>query len=205
MRARITTWVAAAALAAGSALAAAPATAANGNTSLAEVLAADGNKMDRNWRDFDIVDRAVLRVLNKKPGSPVAVLANGDAALTAFIPTDRAFQRLVKNLGGGKLKSELKVWRAVKAATGNVDTLEAILLFHVVPGSTIDYATAEGADGTVLNTALGQSLTVKVIGHKVKLRDAGAPNPRVIRGLSDINAGNPQIAHGINRVLLPAT
>jgi hypothetical protein len=48
-----------------------------GNTSLAEVLAADGNRFDHNWQDFDIVDRAVRTVLRAKPDSAVGVLAKG--------------------------------------------------------------------------------------------------------------------------------
>ncbi len=32
-----------------------------GTTSLTEVLAADGNRYDRNWEDFDIVEKAVPR------------------------------------------------------------------------------------------------------------------------------------------------
>ena len=78
---------------------------ASGTTSLAEVLAADGNRFDRNRHDFDIVDRAVRTVLKAKPNSPVGVLANGKDALTAFLPTDRAFRRLVRDLTGATCPS----------------------------------------------------------------------------------------------------
>jgi hypothetical protein len=83
-----------------------PATAAPGTRSLATVLDADGNKFDRSGNDFDIVDRAVRVVLKNKPESPVAVLADGDVRVTAFVPTDRAFFRLVKDLTGTAPESE---------------------------------------------------------------------------------------------------
>src|SRR5215218_9362285 len=95
--------LAAAALAvavAGSALAApaqaqpASEAAQRGNTSLAEVLGADGRKFDQKWGDFDIVEAAAFAVLDAKPKSPVGLLAAGSERLTAFVPTDKAFRAL---------------------------------------------------------------------------------------------------------------
>lgn len=204
MSKRITALLATGALAAGGALAAAPAVAAPGTTSLASVLAADGNRFDRNWDDFDIVDRAVNRVLAKKPGSAVAVLADGDTAVTAFIPSDRAFRRLVFDLAGARLEGERGVWRAVKGVA-DTDTLETILLYHVVPGATVTYQQARRADGAALATAAdGATVEVKVV-KRVSLIDADTDdkNARVIVPARNINRGNAQIAHGINRVLRP--
>ena len=196
----------AAALAA-TALVAAPAQAAaapKGSTSLAEVLAADGNRLDRNWDDFDLVEKAVYAVLEAKPDSPVAVLADGDTALTAFVPTDRAFRRLVHDLTGERKARERGVLRAV-TSVADADTLEAVLLYHVVPGATITYFQARNADGARLETALGSKLRVNVVDAKVRLKDRDRDdlNPQVIRSLKNLNKGNKQIAHGINRVLRP--
>jgi uncharacterized surface protein with fasciclin (FAS1) repeats len=201
---RLTAFATAAATAlAGTVLAAAPAQAA-GTTSLAEVLAADGNRLDRNWDDFDIVEKAVYAVLEAKPDSPVAVLADGDTRLTAFVPTDRAFRRLVRDLTGDTKARERGVLRAV-TKVADADTLEAVLLYHVVPGATVTYRQAERADGARLTTALGPKIRVNVVGHKVRLKDRDRDdlNPQVIRKLKDLNKGNKQIAHGINRVLRP--
>src|SRR5687768_16283231 len=78
---------------------AAPAESARaGNTSLAEVLAADGQKLDKNWEDFDLVEAAVYAVLDAKPSSPVGLLADGKTRLTAFVPTDQAFRSFVKDI-----------------------------------------------------------------------------------------------------------
>jgi uncharacterized surface protein with fasciclin (FAS1) repeats len=183
----------------------APAVAAPGTTSLAEVLAADGNRFDRNHHDFDIVDRAVRTVLTAKPDSPVALLAKGNRRATAFIPTDRAFMRLVKSLTGSAPKSEKRTFRAV-ASVADVDTLEAILLYHVVPGTTITSDEAAKADGAALTTAQGGAVRVNVRpGGRIFLRDLDrdARNPEVRPGLLDINRGDKQVAHGINRVLRP--
>ena len=196
--------VAAGALASAAVIGAAPAQAApTGTTSLAEVLAADGNKLDGSWDDFDIVEKAVYAVLEAKPGSPVAVLADGDTALTAFVPTDRAFRKLVTDLTGDRKAGEKGVWRALK--TIDADTIETVLLYHVVPGATIRYAQAKAADGAKLDTAQGGTLKVNVVGDHVRLRDADKDDKdaTVIRAAKNINKGNVQIAHGVDRVLRP--
>ncbi|MET0768178.1 MAG: fasciclin domain-containing protein [Aeromicrobium sp.] len=178
---------------------------ARGTTSLAAVLAADGAGYDRNWSDYDILDKAVRTVLAAKPDSPVAVLADGKVALTAFLPKDVAFRRLVFDLTGRKLSKERSVFR-VLSEVADVDTLEAVLLYHAVPGATITYRQAQKANGATLDTALsGADIRVAVRRGAVHLRDDD-PNdrdPRVIPTSSDINKGNRQIAHGINRVLRP--
>jgi uncharacterized surface protein with fasciclin (FAS1) repeats len=177
-----------------------------GTRSLAAVLTADKNGFDRNGRDFDILTAAVLAVLKAKPSSPVAVLADGKTALTAFIPNDLAFERLVADLQGSRrLPSERKAFTAV-AGLG-INTVEAVLLYHVVPGATIDKRAALRSDGAKLKTAAGSSITVDVTGcwwwRQVKLIDADRNdrNPRVVA--FNINKGNRQIAHAINRVLRP--
>lgn len=176
-----------------------------GTRSLATVLAADGNRFDHNWGDFDIVHRAVTTVLSAKPGSDVAVLTKGNKRVTAFLPTDRAFRRLVEDLTGQRKKTEKAVFATV-AKSFDVDTIESVLLYHVVPGATITYAQARKADGASLATALeGASITVKKRDGQVKLRDLDpdAGNAWVLKFASDINKGNKQIAHGISRVLRP--
>jgi uncharacterized surface protein with fasciclin (FAS1) repeats len=189
------------------AVAAAPATAGEknklGDRSLATVLAADSG-FDKNPRDFDILEAAVLAVLAAKPDSPVGVLADGKVRLTAFAPTDAAFRHLTADLTGKRIKSERKVFTTLAGAAG-IDTIEAVLLYHVVPGATITYKQALKADGAKLQTALGATIKVKVRGKRVILvdKDKDARNPRVIIPLRNINKGNKQIAHGIDRVLRP--
>ncbi len=177
-----------------------------GTTSLAEVLAADGSDFDKNWKDFDILDAAVTAVLADDEDSAVAVLADGKTKLTAFAPTDKAFRMLVKDLSGKTYKSESRVvsWLAENAG---LDTIETVLLYHVVPGAPITAAQAVEADGAELTTAQGGTIEVKVKGSGKRAQvvlvdqDHDDWNPAV--KTPDINKGNRQIAHGINRVLRP--
>ncbi|GAB3589208.1 hypothetical protein GCM10027446_00910 [Angustibacter peucedani] len=178
-----------------------------GTRSLAAVLAADGHSFDRNSNDYDVLDAAVTAVLTAKPSSPVAVLADGTVALTAFLPDDRAFRVLVHDLTGTWYRSESDVFAA--AATLGIDTIEAVLLYHVVPGATITYKQATRSDGATLATALaGADLTVKVRGRWCRFvslvdADPDAANAVVLPWARDINRGNRQIAHGISLVLRP--
>jgi hypothetical protein len=207
--------VTAAAVAASVASAPAPASASHtkpGERSLAKVLAKDGDRFDRNWYDFDIVDRAVRTVLGATNGqSAVGVLADGSTPLTAFLPTDRAFQNLVKDLTGSRPRTEKATFEAV-AGLG-VPTVEAVLLYHVVPGSTITYKQALRADGADLDTALTDANGDPVkLGVDVRYRffvflednNDTSRDARVMLFARDINKGNKQIAHGITQVLLPS-
>jgi hypothetical protein len=193
------------ALIAGAGLAAPPATASSGDRSLAALLTADGNTFDRNARDYDVVTEAVLAVLAAKPTSPVGVLADGSVPLTAFLPNDQAFRFLVKDLTGRWVRSEKAVFEAV-AGLG-IDTVETVLLYHVVPGVTITKAQARRSGGATLTTAQGGTIRVRVPFRSVPLvilkdADRNDADPFVVR--FNINKGNPQIAHGIALVLRPA-
>ncbi|WP_433723784.1 fasciclin domain-containing protein [Actinoplanes sp. CA-051413] len=178
-----------------------------GTKSLAAVLTADKSGFDRNSKDFDVLTAAVLAVLDAKPASPVKVLTDGTVALTAFVPNDGAFRQLAKEVSKSrKLPSEKAAFTTV-AGLG-INTVEAVLLYHVVPGATIDRKAALKADRAKLTTAAGATVTVDVYrswwrSKKVALIDADRNdrNPRV--AAFDINKGNKQIAHAIDRVLRP--
>lgn len=184
------------------------ANASEGNTSLAAVLTSNPAKFDKNWGNYNIVTAAVLAVLEAKPNSAVSALTNGDVALTAFIPTDRAFRKLVFDLTGTRPATERATFNAV-AGLG-IDTIEQVLLYHVVVGPAIDSSAALSANGAKLQTAAGTGAKNRIevrVYPKVPaiwLRDTNTmlKNPRVILSQVDINKGNKQIAHGINRVLM---
>ena len=188
---------------------AAPAKGKAGTTSLAEVLTSDKNTFDKNRDDFDILTEAALAVIAAKPDSPVALLADGKTRLTVFAPTDRAFRLLALDLTEKRIRSEKKVFETLVDAAG-VDTIESILLYHVVPGATLTSGKVLKADGSRLTTAMGARFQVRIKqtehgGVKVKLRDKDrdSRNPRAILGSLDINKGNRQVAHAIDRVLRP--
>jgi hypothetical protein len=187
---------------------AAATTSPTGTRSLAAVLTSDGDRFDRNWYDYDIVTEAVLAVLKAKPDSPVGLLTKGDVPLTAFLPNDRAFQVLAADLTGRWYGSESAVFDALAGAVG-IDALEAVLLYHVVPGGPIPASTALRSDGAALATALpGTSITVDVLSARYKLirlvdNDRNDLDPLVNPRALDLNAGNRQLAHGIVLVLRP--
>jgi uncharacterized surface protein with fasciclin (FAS1) repeats len=189
------------------ALVAAPAAQAAdmGEKSLASVLNVGKAKFDKNHKDYDIVTKAAEAVLAAKPDSAVAVLADGTTAVTAFIPNDRAFMNLASALTGNKVRTEAGAFKAV-AGLG-IDTVETVLLYHVVPGATILSGDALKANGARLDTAVdGKVIRVKVTSTPSIILGDYSPklkNPRVILSQVDINEGNMQVAHGIDAVLLP--
>lgn len=181
-------------------------TSPTGTRSLAAVLTADGNQFDGNWSDYDIVTEAVLAVLANKPSSPVGLLTDGTVPLTAFIPNDRAFQLLVADLSGSWLRSEKAVFDAV-AGLG-IDTVETVLLYHVIPGATLTSKQAAAANGATLTTAQGGTIGVRVYSKRLPLiqlrdKDRNDVDPFLNPWGLNINKGNKQIAHGITFVLRP--
>jgi len=179
---------------------AAPAFAKQGTKPLSEVLV-DSNTFDSNGRDYDIVTEAVLAVLKAKPTSAVSVLTDGNVRATAFVPQDRAFFPLVETLTGSKPANEQAAFEAV--ASLGIDTVETVLLYHVVPNATIGAKKALKSNNAMLETAQGGTITVKVKKGTIRLKDNDPDlrDPRVVA--PNINKGNKQIAHGIDRVLLP--
>jgi uncharacterized surface protein with fasciclin (FAS1) repeats len=187
-------------------LAAPAAQAADGTTSLASVLKAGQAKFDKDFADYDILTKAVEAVLAAKPNSPVKVLADGNTAVTAFIPNDQAFINLASALTGKKVATESAAFKAV-AGLG-IPTVEQVLQYHVVPGPAILSEAALKANGAKLKTALdGKTVGVRVNTSvpSITLVDKATklPNPKVILTQVDINKGNKQVAHGIDAVLLP--
>jgi uncharacterized surface protein with fasciclin (FAS1) repeats len=196
---------ASAALVAGTAAGAPAAQAMDGNTSLASVLNVGNAKFDKSNNDFDILTKAAEAVLAAKPNSPVALLADGDTALTVFAPTDKAFKNLASALAGHTIKNESDAFDAV-AGLG-IDTVETVLLYHVIPGATIESPDALEANGTVLATAAEGKNTKVLVSDapSIRLRDYAPKfkNAQVILSAVDINKGNKQIAHAVDAVMLP--
>jgi uncharacterized surface protein with fasciclin (FAS1) repeats len=209
MKRRVSAVLAASALALTAVQATAPAASAKaiGEDSLAGVLTSDGDQFDKNKNDFDIVTEAALAVIGAKPDSPVGLLADGSQRLTVFAPTDQAFRLLVKDLTGQTIKSEKKIFDSLVELAG-VDTIETVLLYHVVPGKTLTSNKVLKADGAKLTTAQGGKVKVDVkmkpsLSITLKDRDKNDQDPKVVLKALDINKGNKQVAHGIDRVLRP--
>jgi uncharacterized surface protein with fasciclin (FAS1) repeats len=208
MKRRLSAVLATSALALGAVQATAPAANAKavGEDSLAALLTSDGDQFDKNAKDFDILTEAALAVVAAKPGSPVALVADGSKRATAFAPTDQAFRLLLKDLTGQTVKSEKKVFDTLVAAAG-VDTIEDVLLYHVVVGKTLTSGKVLKANGATIKMANGKSVKVKIQKNPLRItlkdRDKNDQDPKVILKALDLNKGNKQVAHGIDRVLRP--
>jgi uncharacterized surface protein with fasciclin (FAS1) repeats len=153
---------------------------------------------------------------------PDLVAAASDPAqtLTAFLPNDKAFRKLVDELNGKKKapKTEQATFDQLVELVG-LPTIKFVLTYHLVPAK-ISAAAAAGSDGAVLPTLAGAGfdITVKVEGGYEHGDDDEGENEDIEIKLKDLdfNDKNPEIvafdlggeaangfAHGINRVLRP--
>ncbi|RYC12662.1 fasciclin domain-containing protein [Nocardioides zhouii] len=210
MMRRVLALLAVSALALGAVQATAPAASAQrvpGEAPLAGLLTSDGDQFDKFAKDFDILTEAALAVVGAKPGSPVALVADGTQRATVFVPTDQAFRLLVKDLTGETIKSEQKIFDTLVELAG-VDTIETVLLYHVIPGKTLTSGKVLKADGAKLMTAAGKTVKVDVRMKPspritLKDRDKDDRDARAVLTSLDLNKGNKQVAHGIDQVLRP--
>jgi len=110
---------------------------------------------------------------------------------SAFLPPDFAFRDFVRQLTGKSYASEKDVFNALVGRAG-VDTIEKVLLYHVVPGRV---TAADVVKLTSAKTAEGRSLGIKVVNGSVFVDGAQVTTP-------DVEATNGVI-HVIDSVLIP--
>jgi uncharacterized surface protein with fasciclin (FAS1) repeats len=181
--------------------------------SVLDLLEADGTALDRNWYDFDILEAAARVVVSApdKGSSTVLALADPAAALTVLAPNDRAFQVLAHSLTGKWYGTEAGVLNGIAGAVTNTlradleDTLEAVLLYHVI-GGRATFADVKALSGESVTTVGGGSIGIRYYRwfNLVVLRDADTSdaNPWVVNSKRNITVGH-SIVHGISRVLRP--
>ena len=104
----------------------------------------------------------------------------GEGPFTVFAPTDEAFAKLPEGTVDDLLKTE------------NKEKLQAILLYHVVPGKVM---AADVVKLSTAKTANDLNLSVMVDGKTVKINDA-----QVVQ--TDVTTSNGVI-HVIDTVLIP--
>ncbi|THB79143.1 MAG: fasciclin domain-containing protein [Desulfobulbaceae bacterium] len=133
----------------------------------------------------DIVDTAVKAgsfntLVTAVQAAGLVDTLKGDGPFTVFAPTDEAFGKLPAGTIENLLKPE------------NREQLQAILLYHVVPGKVTASDVVQVASA---KTANAKELAVMVDGGSVKINDA-----QVVK--TDIMTSNGVI-HVIDSVLLP--
>jgi len=137
----------------------------------------------------DIVDTAVAdgrftTLVAAVQAAGLVETLKGEGPFTVFAPTDEAFAKLPDGTVEELLKPE------------NLETLQNILLYHVVPGKVMA-ADVVMLDGQMVDTALeGKQIAISVKDGKVYLNDSA----EVI--ITDVETSNGVI-HVIDAVLLP--
>jgi uncharacterized protein len=175
------------------------------DVSLADVLAQVSGPFDRNGSDYDVLGALVADVLEADPDSAVGVLADPTVALTAFLPNDDAFVATADELLPGRVPQERVAYNRL-VDTLSIEQIEAILLGHVVLGQTLDSSVVVESDGASLTTAAGTTLVIDVRddGSIAIIDDAeGNRDALLVLDAIDINLGQVQIGHTVDRVLLP--
>jgi uncharacterized surface protein with fasciclin (FAS1) repeats len=102
----------------------------------------------------------------------------GEGPFTVFAPTDEAFAKLPEG--------------TVEALLGDIETLTAILTYHVVPGKVMAEDVVNLSEATTVN---GANIAIEVVDGQVKINDATVT-------AADVAASNGVI-HVIDTVILP--
>ena len=200
--------IAAAAVITGLTLAVAPAAQADDHQpTLADILLSDSagddaDGFDSNQDDFDIVTQALLATNGLNGLATAAGTAGAD--VTVFLPTDKAFRITVEDLLGVSIKDESELFDAIVATLG-VDTVSAVLQYHVVPLVADSATVLSLGDGFEVPTLLADAtftLDFKGRQPQIRLVDDGGPGRDPIVRAVDIRASNG-VAHVIDRVLIP--
>lgn len=164
---------------------------------IAGIVAASGTAFDAEGGDFDILRTAV------ETAGLGDALAEPDAKLTVFAPTDDAFAELARTLGAHP-NDEQATFDAIAAALADlapdgdpIPLLRDVLLYHVADGRL---SQEEAGAASPLTTLAGG--TISVSGTSIADADPDVRDPRFIPGAGDIEASNG-IVQPIDRVLLP--
>ena len=153
---------------------------------------------DHDPNDFDLLREALIAT------DLLGAVADPEADLTVFAPTDGAFADLAVSLGfDGDSDDEAAVFAFLAEATGFVSAEEPglladVLLYHVAPGAQTVSALQ---DAETVETLLGTPITVD--GVELIDQDPDLENPEFVPYATDIKASNG-IVQTIDKVLLPA-
>ena len=140
-------------------------------------MAASADMHGNDIVDIAVADGNFTTLVAAVDAAGLVDTLKGDGPFTVFAPTDEAFAALPEG--------------TVEALLEDIETLTAILTYHVVPGAVMS---GDLADGMMAETVNGQSVTIGV-GDTVTVDGATVV-------LADIEASNGVI-HVIDAVILP--
>lgn len=167
---------------------------------LSDAAGDDADGFDRNWRDYDIVTKAVLLFPDL-----VEAAADPDAELTVLAPNDAAFRTLANKFAKRHLRTEAEVF-AVIASLG-LETVENVLRYHIVPAALGPRDVLASNRVKVPTLLEGATFTVRVRNPRVVFvqfqdNDPNSANPSLNR-ISIGGVLDNGYIHGIDRVLRP--
>ncbi|MBT9312616.1 fasciclin domain-containing protein [Leptothoe kymatousa] len=169
----------------------------NSLTTIADIVVQSGGEFDHNNQDFDILLQAL------QTANLTNVVADPNADLTVFAPTDAAFIQLAQDLGfeGSDEAGAFNAIVGTLTDLGNGDpipVLQAVLQYHVsADAKTLEDIQAADSISTLLD---GATLTPN--GNSLIDNEPDIVDPSFIEALTDIQTDNG-IIQGIDRVLIP--
>lgn len=168
----------------------------NGPT-IADIVSQSGGEFDSNAQDFDIL----LQALNA--AGLTSAVADSEADLTVFAPTDAAFVQLAQDFGF-QGSDEAGAFDAIVGALTElgggdpIPVLQDVLKYHVsTEAKTLKEIRSLEKVETLLD---GATITPK--GNTLIDNEPDIADPRFTSGLTNIKASNG-IIQGIDRVLIP--
>ena len=183
-----------------------PAAAAS-NVSAYTYLKTHDGKLDSNWNNFSIATALLRDLSGTSFKAHTGDLFSPRQKLTFFVPTDRALQVLLKQVTGNTYATEANVLNKLEQLLPQ--DVDALLGSGVVPGRTLSASAVLASSGKNLVTEWGdRSLHVAVYGSGSRAivslwdQDHRLRNARVILARTNLNPGNPQILHGVDRAVV---
>ncbi|MEO1018310.1 MAG: fasciclin domain-containing protein [Pseudomonadota bacterium] len=166
---------------------------------IADIVLASGGDFDGEGGDFDILLQAL------QAAGLADVVAEPDADLTVFAPTDQAFVELARSLGAvvedgddaGAFAAIVQGLTDLAPDGDPIPLLRDVLLYHVSPGAK---SAVEIENAQTIETAVGA--TIHARDGELVDNDPDIQNPSFVEGATDIEASNG-VVQVIDRVLLP--
>ena len=157
---------------------------------IAQIIAASGNRFDNNDQDFDIL----LEALDTT--GLLQALDDDNSDLTVFTPTDEAFVRFARKLGYTG-RDETEAFDFLAANQAEFGGLSNLLQYHVSEGRK---SLRQLRDAGTIDTLLGETIGIR--GNNLDDKEPDLANPKFLEGVQETRASNGRV-YAIGGVLIP--